>query len=298
MERWTYWQKLIRPLQKRIMNGDLFYTLTVLPTVIDAELDGVDFDEYVQLFFELCNQPWKQIEIAQDRLIEGFDKARQVRITNNDGTDVTFEIDGFTFVNSVVAKNIPGAEIFSAPNRTGVNGRIVAKGKFQEGSSGVIEDITLEFKDGRIVDFAAARGQGDLSDLITVDDLLGEGTRYLGELGIGTNPHLRQHVINGLLVEKIGGSFHVALGNAYQYTEYCGRKVNLDNGNRSTTGVHWDLTTMLRDKEGRMYLDDKVVQANGDWLGEEFEVLNKGWGAVSQNEQPDWWQTKFEHGYN
>jgi len=55
---------------------------------------------------------------------------------------------------------------------------------------------------------------------------------------------------------------------------------------------------MLRDKEGRMYLDDKVVQANGDWLGEEFEVLNKGWGAVSQNEQPDWWQTKFEHGYN
>jgi len=284
-------------IHDRAMSGDLHYTLTRIPNRHDAELDGMDYDQYLELFFQLCDQPWKQIEVAQQHLIDRFDAGRNLHITNADGTDIHLDITEQTFANSVIAKNIPGSEIFSSPLREGVNGTIVAKGKFRYGGSGLMENIRLQFENGRLESWSAESGQEDLDKIATMDDGHGEGTRHLGEIGIGTNPHLRKHVINSLLVEKIGGSFHVALGSCYTYDEYLGTPVRLNNGNRSHAGVHWDLTTMLRGHEGKMYLDGELVQDNGDWVGKEYDVLNQGWGALSEDLQPQWWREQFRNGY-
>ncbi|MGE3278228.1 MAG: aminopeptidase [Candidatus Altimarinota bacterium] len=291
------YRKMNQEIHDRAMAGELHYTLTRIPTPHDAQLDGMSYESYLELFFQLCDQPWEAIKTAQQKLIERFDAAAEVHITNEDGTDVTLDITGQTFANSVIAKNIPGSEIFSSPLRNGTNGVIVAKGKFQYGSSEIIEDVTMKFESGRLVEFSAKVGQKDLEEIITADDEHGEGTRHLGELGIGTNPHLRRHVVNGLLVEKIGGSFHVALGSCYTYQHYLGSPVKLDNGNRSFSGTHWDLTTMLRGKNGKMFLDGKLIQENGDWIGEEYRVLNEGWGAVEESLQPAWWKHSFPKGY-
>ena len=121
--------------------------------------------------------------------------------------------------------------------------------------------------------------------------LLGdEGARWTGELGIGTNPHLKKHVANGLLVEKIGGSFHMALGHPYTYTEYGGEPVKVDNGNKSD--LHWDLTTMLHGKDGCIYLDGRAVMKDGRWLDDKYAVLNDGWNAVDKEKRPAYWQSK------
>lgn len=296
-EKNKLYRKMNQEIHDRAMAGELHYTLTRIPTPHDAELDGMDYESYLKLFFQLCDQPWEAIKSAQQQLIERFDAASEVQITNEDGTDVRLNITGQTFANSVIAKNIPGSEIFSSPLRDGTNGIIVAKGKFQYGSSEIIEDVTLKFEHGRLVDFSARVGQKDLEEIVTADDEHGEGTRHLGELGIGTNPHLRRHVVNGLLVEKIGGSFHVALGSCYTYKQYLGTPVSLDNGNRSFSGTHWDLTTMLRGKNGKMFLDGELIQDNGGWIGSEFEVLNQGWGSVDPSLQPDWWKKEFPNGY-
>lgn len=296
-EKWELFKRFTLPLGQRAMTGDLFYTLTVVPTPADAQLDEMPYPEYLDLYYESCDQPWGKIAIAQGKLIEKFNEADEVRIRNNDGTDVSFKITGQTFANSVVAKNVPGAEIFSSPVIDGVDGIVVASGKYQEGSSGLMEDLTLVFEEGRIIDFSARVGESALKELITADDGEGEGVRYVGELGIGTNPHLRRSFLNGLLVEKVGGSFHIALGEAYKYENYCGQPVKVNNGNCSATGIHWDITTMLRGKEGEMYLDGELVQKDGDWLDPELTVLNKGWGALPEEEQPSWWQEKFPNGY-
>lgn len=122
---------------------------------------------------------------------------------------------------------------------------------------------------------------------IGVDD----GARFVGELGIGTNPHLKRHVVNGLLVEKIGGSFHIALGRPYSYTSYEGVPVKVDNGGKSS--LHWDITTMLHGKDGCIELDGRKVMENGQWIDPKYDVLNRGWESVPVEQRPDYWQDYY-----
>lgn len=277
----------------RRKSGEVYYTLTYIPTVEDAEKDGMDYDSYVRLFFEMCDQPWERIKGAQEKMIEKFDAAKDIRITNEDGTDVTMSLvdtDGkpFTFCNSVIAKNVPGSEIFSAPRRDGVNGTIVAKGRFapHHAPEKIIENLTLKIENGKIVSFSADAGAADFQAFLDRDP----SNAYIGELGIGTNPHLGRHVINGLLVEKIGGSFHIALGDCYTYKTYEGKPVHLINGNATRTSDHWDMTTLLRGHGGKIYLDGEQVMDNGRWMDPALAVLNEGWAAVPAADRPDYWK--------
>lgn len=295
-DRLTAWSRQKAPLNKQFQKGEKHYCVTIVPTPADANLDGLDYEAYMKLFFEACDQPWGEIEKAQGNLIERFDAGKKVHITNEDGTDLTVDIEGMTFANSVTLKNVPGAEFFSAPVKNGVNGRLVSKGRFKFQNYPIIEDITLEFEDGRVTRFDARVGKDVLEKIITADDGKGEGTRFAGEFAVGTNPRLNRHSLNALLVEKIGGSFHLALGNCYKYQTYNGKPVNLDNGNVSDSGIHWDLTTMLAGKNGVMELDGKVVQKNGIWVDEtgttdkSVSVLNNGWAALPEEERPEWFK--------
>jgi aminopeptidase len=293
-DREQLYKRETKPYIDRVRSGDIFYTLTVIPTKHDAALDGIPYDYYVKLFFELCDQPWEQIGRAQTKLIQEFNAASEVHITNDDGTDIRMSLidnDGthFTFCNSLIAKNVPGSEIFSAPRLDSVNGAVVAKGRFTDDGLKIMENLTLTFKNGLLTDWKAEKGQEYLDEIIGID----EGTRHVGELGIGTNPHLRRHVLNGLLVEKIGGSFHLAVGAPYSYTSYGGEPVKVNNGGNSA--LHWDLTTMLRGKGGKIYLDDRLVMDNGEWLDKsKYDVLNRGWEAVPKAERPDYWKNYYD----
>lgn len=299
-------------LSSTFKSGERHYCITIIPTEEDAELDGMDYLEYLQLFFEACDQPWEAIEVAQAQLIERFDSGDEVRVINDDKvrginddkTDISFNIKGQTFANSVTLKNIPGAEIFSSALRESVTGILVAKGVFKYGNHTLIEDIELTFDKGRVMGFRAAEGAKTLHKILYADHGKGDGSLFTGELGFGTNPHLRRQFVNALLTEKVGQSFHVALGDPYKYTEYNGVPVKVDNGNRSASGIHWDITTMLGGKNGQIILDGKVVQRNGIWVEEDgktpseaLKVLNEGWGALPEEQQPDWWKERYPDGY-
>jgi len=259
-----------RKLRERILGGDIHYTLTAIPTREDARIDELDYDQYITDYFAMCNLDWNAIEKAQAILIEKLDPAKMLRFTNNDGTDLSMSVDGFTFCNSVIARNIPGSEVFSAPAVKSVNGTIVAKGRFavKNTQGAIVEDITMHFKDGYLADYAVTKGLDAFENAINTD----AGARYVGEIGIGTNPYWKKHVASILLAEKIGGSFHVALGDAYTYKEYMGVPVVVDNGNRSR--LHWDVTTMLWGKDGKIYADGEMIMDNGRWLDPRLSILN------------------------
>lgn len=279
-------EELTAPVFEKISKGDIHFTLTRIPTKLDADVDEVPYEDYLTLFFEMCDQPWEQISQAHNHLIKRLNADKDLHFTNSDGTDLRMSIEGMTFASSLTARNVPGSEVFSAPLLESVEGKIVAKGLFvPPGTRGrVIRDITLEFKDGKCIAHDAVEGK----DLLTRQLKKDEGSARIGEVGIGTNPHLRRHVSNGLLVEKIGGSFHVALGRAYQMTDYVGQPVKLDNGNRSR--IHWDITTMLQGKEGRIEVDGESLMEEGLFLDPALEVLNKGWEAIPVAERPDYWK--------
>lgn len=280
--------------EQRLRSGELFYTLTSIPTPEEAKLDGMDYDAYVDLFFESCDQPRDEIGKAQELLIHKMDAAKQVRIWNQDGTDISVDIDGMTFANSLVLKNIPWSEAFSAAKKHGVNGKIVTKWNYKYRNSPIIKDPVMEIENGKIINAYAA----DEASTLAFNEILDtdEGARYFGEFAIGTNPHLRKQFLNPLLVEKVWGSFHMAAWQSYTYKTYDGKPVNLDNWNGSN--IHWDITTMLRDQNSEIIVDGEAIQRNGLWLDPQLRVLNEWWGAVSEERQPKRWKEKYPQGYN
>lgn len=277
---------LLAPYRARVLSGKMRSVLTSIPTKRDADVEGMTHKDYAELYFRMCDQPWDLIKDAQYKLIATLNAGKILRFTNDDGTDLTMDIDGFTFCNSIIARNIPGSEAFSAPRIDSTNGVIVAKGKFspKDDAGSLIENITLRFKDGILTEWKADKGQETLDKTLSVDD----GAKRIGEIGIGTNPYLKQHVASILLSEKIGGSFHVALGDAYTMTDYMGDPVHVDNGNRSQ--LHWDVTTMLYGKGGKIILDGTPIMENGLFLDPALDVLNRGWRAVPFDQRPAEWQ--------
>lgn len=280
--------ELTKSVSERIGSGELDFALTKIPTEKDAVKDNIPYPDYIRLFFELCDQPWDHIDRAHRVLIAILDQGDLLRFTSADGTDLSMSLtdhDGrpFTFCNSLVARNVPGSEVFSAPRRDSVEGVMVAKGQFEFASGKTIRDLTLHFEKGKLVRFEAADGAGFFQEFLDRDP----GNFYTGEIGIGTNPHLKIHVINGLLVEKIGGSFHLALGRAYTQTSYAGLPVHIDNGNDSRD--HWDVTAMLNN-QGMMTLDGQVLMRDGKFTDPRLAVLNQGWAAVSVDERPQYWK--------
>jgi len=260
--------------------------LTTIPTSRVSAIDGIPLEEYAKLYFLMCDQPWDLIKEAQGRLIETLNAGKVLQFTNADGTDLSMNIDGFTFCNSTIARNIPGSEVFSAPHIDSTQGVIVAKGRFavKEEAGTVIENLTLRFDKGQLVEWIAEKGQEDFDHALSVD----AGAKRIGEIGIGTNPYLKKHLTSILLAEKIGGSFHVALGDAYTMTDYMGDPVNVDNGNRSL--LHWDITTMLWGKEGRMILDGRPIMENGVFTDKGLDIINHGWQCVPFEARPAIWQ--------
>lgn len=278
---------------KRALSGELDFALTKVPSRKDAQVDGFDYDEYITLFFEMCDQPWDHIDKAHRKLIEKLNKTKTIRFRNDDGTDISMELvdengKDFTFCNSLIARNVPGSEVFSAPRIDSVNGTIVAEGSFTSKvlPDKVIKNLTLNFKDGYLESYSAEEGEEYFAAFVD----RAEANRFVGELGIGTNPHLKRHVLNGLLVEKIGGSFHLALGQAYTMDEYGGEPVYVNNGNKDTTD-HWDVTTLLYGKGGTIEADGELIMKDGKFLDPDLAVLNEGWAAVPANERPEYWKS-------
>jgi len=81
-----------------------------------------------------------------------------------------------------------------------------------------------------------------------------EGARYLGEFGIGLNYGIKKFIKNILFDEKIGGTIHLAAGNAYE-----------GSGGDNFSALHWDMIKELRDL-GEIYADSKLIQKDGVYL--------------------------------
>lgn len=115
--------------------------------------------------------------------------------------------DGVYFV-----ANMPTEEVFTAPHNKRING--VVKSALPLCYNGnKIEDFTLTFKDGKIIDFTAEKGYSTLKELIATD----EGTLSLGEVAlIGKNSPIAKSGIlfyNTLFDEN--ASCHLAIGKSY-----------------------------------------------------------------------------------
>ena len=81
-----------------------------------------------------------------------------------------------------------------------------------------------------------------------------EGSRFVGEVAIGTNDRIQDVTGNILFDEKIGGSIHIALGASYP-----------EAGGKNQSGLHWDMIKNMKNG-GQIYIDDKLIYENGKFI--------------------------------
>lgn len=222
-----------------------------------ADMPTRDFEDF---YFDVCTADYAAMRKAQEPLVALMEKTDKVRILAP-GTDLEFSIKDIPVIPCSGERNIPDGEVFTAPVRDSINGTIAfnTPSRYQ----GVVHsDIRFTFKEGQIVD-AASSDTERINQLLDSD----EGARYCGEWSLGTNNRVRHPMLDTLFDEKIGGSFHLTPGNAYD---------EADNGNRSR--IHWDLVLIQREDYGggEVWFDGELVRKDGRFVPDELQGLNDG----------------------
>ena len=189
---------------------------------------------------------WKKLSVAQQRLIDVLKRGREMRIRVPGGTDVRFGIAKRRWINCDGHENFPDGEVFTGPIEDSAEGTVCFEYPTLEGGREV-DGIRLTLRSGKVVDATARKNQKHLLEMLEQD----RGARYVGELALGTNYAIKQYTRNTLFDEKIGGTFHLALGAAYPET-----------GSKNTSGLHWDLVCNLR-RGGMVEVDGKIISKNG-----------------------------------
>jgi len=288
VEKAEVYQNRYSQVHQRRISGEVKWTLFYWPTQFEAEKEGMPYREYFKVYMEACDQPWVEIYKAQEVLKEMLDNGKElVLIANEDDpnpkkrTRVKMSIAGMTFANSTIDANYPGSEVFSAPKLDSVEGQIFAEGEYMYDGY-LMENIYLKIEHGMIVEAYAEKGNDYLQAILDRNNgEEGFGSRFFGEVALGTNPGLTRRFFNALLNEKVGGSFHMAIGHCYDFTEYMGIPVVADNGNTDEhTSVHWDLTILMHRRPdgkggGKVLLDGEVIQEDGFFLDSRLVILNR-----------------------
>lgn len=165
--------------------------------------------------------------------------------------------------------NMPTEEVFTTPKKSGVNG-IVSSSKPLNYGGNMIENFSLTFENGRIVDFKAEQGYETLKKLIETD----EGSQYLGEVALVPHDSLISNTdiifFNTLFDEN--ASHHLAIGNAYSFAVEGGKEMSeeelIENGiNRSLTHVDFMIGTSDMDIDGIKKDGSRVpLFRKGNWV--------------------------------
>lgn len=108
--------------------------------------------------------------------------------------------------------NIPTEEVFTMPEKTGVNG-IVYASKPLSYNGKVIDGFWFRFKDGKIVEHGAKVEEETLTELLEFD----EGSRYLGEVALVPydSPISKMNLLFFNTLYDENAACHLAIGNPY-----------------------------------------------------------------------------------
>lgn len=223
-----------------------------------AQLAGMSSEAFEDFFFNVCNLNYAKMDKAMDSLKELMDKTDKVRILSPN-TDLKFSIKDIPAIKCSGKSNIPDGEVYTAPVKTSVNGRITYNTPSINGGT-KYENVSLLFKEGKIIE-ATANFTDKINKVFDTD----KGARYIGEFALGVNPYITKPVGDILFDEKISGSIHFTPGSCYK---------DAYNGNESA--IHWDLV-LAQTKEyggGEIYFDDLLIRKDGLFVLDNLKCLN------------------------
>lgn len=239
----------------RAAKGELRWALTLYPTWAYAQDADMSLEDYADFVYSACmpdlSDPvgyWKNVSARQDRIVNWLKGKKSVHVVGK-GTDLRLSIADRKFINCDCKLNIPDGEIFTGPVEDSAEGYVTFNYPTIY-ESHEVNGVHLEFHKGKVVKASAEKGEDFLLHTLDTD----EGARYLGEFAIGTNEGIKKFTRQILFDEKIGGSFHMALGHGYAET-----------GSTAVSAIHWDMICDLRDG-GQIWVDDQLLYENGKFV--------------------------------
>ncbi|MDP1779533.1 MAG: aminopeptidase [Anaerolineales bacterium] len=224
------------------------WVLVRVPNESLAQQASSSLDEMMAFFFNATLRDWGSEAKRWREINRAFQAAETVRIIGHK-TDITFSTKGRIYEVADGHMNMPDGEIFTAPLDDSAEGYIYFE--FPGVYMGqLVHGISLEFSKGVVVKATAEQKEELLLQLLDMD----EGSKRLGEFGVGVNFGIDRFSYDILYDEKIGGTIHLALGRAY---------AECNGINQSA--LHWDIIKDLR-QEGEIFLDGKKIFEKGGYL--------------------------------
>ena len=240
---------------KRAAEGDVRWTGSMYPNNAHAQEADMSLSEYEDFVYSATfadrQDPvaeWRKFHDMQQVVVDWL-KGHKHLTVKGPHVDLSMSVEGRLFVNCDGKENMPDGEVFTGPVEDSVNGWVeftypaIYMGR-------EIEDVRLEFEDGKVVKASASKNEETLLSQLDVD----EGARYVGEFAIGTNEGIQRFTKNMLFDEKIGGTIHMALGASIP-----------ESLGKNESAIHWDmLCDMKEDSEIRV--DGDLLYQNGKFV--------------------------------
>lgn len=227
------------------------WVLTYFPSRSLAQNAQMSLEELEDFYFKACLQDWQKIRGRLRKLKKILDNAREIKILG-EKTELSLSFEGRRFAIAAGEANMPDGEIFGAPLKRSVEGQIYFDfPSLREGKE--VRDVFLKFEKGKVIDFKASKNSEFLAKVLKTD----KGANFLGELGLGMNYKIKRFMQNTLFDEKIGGTVHLALGNAYP--EKLG-------GGKNRSAIHWDLVKDMRKRGSKIFVNEELIFEDGKIL--------------------------------
>lgn len=281
-----------REFSSRLMSNENAWSIVSIPTVGWAKkvFPNVSEDEAVEKLWDAIfkivrvdsQDPVKAWEEHKNTLKKNMDflnskRFKSLHYTNSLGTDLIIQLPEkhlwaggaeFTQDGTEFIANMPTEEIFSMPKKTGVNGKVVSSMPLNYGGN-LINNFSLTFKDGKVVDFSAEEGYETLKNLLDTD----EGAKYLGEVALVpyNSPISNSNIIFFNTLYDENASCHLAFGKAYSLCIKDGEKMSeeellKEGANDSLTHVDFMIGTKDLQITGTTYDNEKFdIFVNGNW---------------------------------
>ncbi len=240
---------------RRGAEGEFKWVSSLYPTQAYADQAGMTLTEFEDFVFSAVfadkEDPiaeWEKFRDTQANLINNIHGKEKV-VLRGPNVDLSLSVKDRVFINCAGTNNMPDGEIFTGPVEESLNGWVkytypaIIQGR-------VVEGIELNFENGKVIKATSDTNEEFLLQMIGSD----EGASYVGEFAIGTNYGIQQFTGSILFDEKIGGSFHMALGAGYPET-----------GSLNKSQIHWDMICDLRN-DSEILMDDELVYKDGKFV--------------------------------
>lgn len=288
------YQKSLLPASSLIMRDAINWSIVAYPTEAWASkiFPDVSVDEAVEklwhVIFEVCRihdddpiAAWKAHNAKLQAISKYLnEKAYTALKYSAPGTDFTVGLpEGHIWKGAESTSaagirfiaNLPTEEVFTMPHKNRADGVVTASKPLSYGGR-LIENFSLTFKDGKVVDVRAEKGEKVLRDLVEMDD----GSGRLGEVALV--PFKSPISQSGLLFFNTlfdeNAASHLALGRAYKFTMQGGTKLTDDEfaargGNYSLAHVDFMVGAEQMNVDG-ITADGKAepVMRQGEWAFE------------------------------